>query len=142
SSRTGKSCACSRKKKSTWKTCSWASRRGSRTEARTRMRQTLTCSACGTVLGVPKSGMPADGLTGNWCGYVTLKAPEPVAKPVAAASAAPVVPDSQVEAASTPVAVKAKTAPHRWADDEDDDGEPYAIPPGEIKTRKCEDCGK
>jgi hypothetical protein len=36
----------------------------------------------------------------------------------------------------------AKSAPHPWADDEDDNGLPYAIPPGEIKTRKCEECGK
>jgi DNA-directed RNA polymerase subunit RPC12/RpoP len=103
------------------------------------MRQTVTCSACGTVLGVPKSGMPADGLTCNWCGYVNLKAADPVAKPVAtAAGPAPLSPDSPIETAPTRV----RPEPHRWADDEDDNGQPYAIPRGEIKTRKCEECGK
>src|SRR5262249_46230215 len=103
----------------------------------------LTCSACGTVLGVPKSGMPADGLTCNWCGYVNLKAPEPAAKPVAAtAGPAPSASESPIETTAAPAPVHAKGIPHRWADDEDDDGLPYEIPPGEIRTRKCEECGK
>jgi len=97
------------------------------------MRATITCTACGTVLGIPKSGMPADGLPCNWCGYVNLKAPEPAPKPVAAAVRAP----EMLPVASAPVAT-----PHPFADDQDDNGQPYEMPPEEVKTRACEDCGK
>jgi hypothetical protein len=31
---------------------------------------------------------------------------------------------------------------HRWADDEEDNGLPYVLPTDEVKTRKCEECGK
>ena len=100
------------------------------------MRPTLPCSACGTVLGVPKGGVPKDGLTCNWCGYVNQPAgepasPKPAPRPAPDALAVPAGPD--------PVQ---KAAPHRWADDEDDNGLPYTLPPDEIKTRKCQACGK
>jgi hypothetical protein len=35
-----------------------------------------------------------------------------------------------------------RPAPHRWADDEDDNGQPYVPAAEEIKTRKCEQCAK
>src|SRR3954451_10097144 len=99
------------------------------------MRQTITCSACGTVLGVPKAGMPRDGLSCNWCGYVTLPAsePAPVPKPVPRPSPAPVT--------AAPAAPADTAAPHPWAADEDDNGLPDVLPPGEVKTRKCQACG-
>ncbi len=97
------------------------------------MRSTITCSACGTVLGVPKSGMPTEGIICNWCGAVsrdeakpaTSEAPPPI--PVAADPKGPAL---------------AKPELHKWADDEDDDGQAYRLPQEEIKTRKCEACGK
>jgi hypothetical protein len=96
------------------------------------MRGTITCTACGTVLGIPKTGMPKDGLSCNWCGYVNLPA---AAVPALTQAPSPVVPASE----PSPTA---KAAPHPWADDEDDNGQPYAIPRGEIRTRRCEECGK
>jgi len=100
------------------------------------MRPTITCSACGTVLGIPKAGMPREGLPCNWCGYVTLPAAEPAPppKPAPRPAAAPV--------AAGPAPPVEKPAPHRWADDEDDDGTPYDLPRDEVKTRKCAGCGK
>ncbi len=35
-----------------------------------------------------------------------------------------------------------KPLPHPYADDEDDNGQPYALPKEEAKTRPCEACGK
>jgi hypothetical protein len=112
------------------------------------MRATITCSACGTVLGVPKGGIPKDGLSCNWCGYVTLPdaAPPPAPvepparprrpkdEPVPAAVAA------EAPAPSPPPAPKAP--PHPYADDEDDNGEPYEPAPEENPKRKCEECGR
>src|SRR3954465_10391462 len=97
------------------------------------MRPTITCSACGTVLGVPKAGMPKDGLPCNWCGYVTLPTSEPVPSPKPAPRPAPApltAPPPATPAAEKPI-------PPRWADDEDD-GTPYELPPDEVKTRKCQ----
>src|SRR5687768_12758823 len=89
------------------------------------MRSTISCSACGTVLGVPKAGFPADGLPCNWCGYVNVQAPEPAAAPARAKSLpAPVDPELP-----------------EWSDDEDD-SKPYALPAEEAKTRPCVSCGK
>jgi hypothetical protein len=79
------------------------------------MKETVTCTACGTVLGIPKGGIPKDGLSCNWCGYVNVKAPEPEAKPVAAAAA-------PAREAARP-APKPKAPPHPLGDDEDDNGE-------------------
>jgi hypothetical protein len=100
------------------------------------MRQTITCSACGTVLGVPKGGVPRDGLSCNWCGYVTLPASEPAPSPKPAPRPAP------APVAAAPAAPADKPAPHPWADDDDDNGLPYVLPPDEVKTRKCQACGK
>jgi hypothetical protein len=97
------------------------------------MRETITCTACGTVLGIPKAGIPKDGLSCNWCGYVNVKAPEPEAKPVAAGAAARETPRA---------APKPKTPAHPLGDDEDDNGEAYELPPEEVKTRPCPSCGK
>ena len=82
--------------------------------------------------------MPKDGLSCNWCGYVNLPAanPEPVPAPVTAP-----VPVTAPAAESEPTPVR-KAAPHRWADDEDDNGMPYAIPRGEIREKRCQACGK
>src|SRR5262245_29403884 len=100
------------------------------------MRETITCTTCGTVLGVPNGGMPKDGLSCNWCGYVNLKEAEPEAKSVAARAAAR-------EAASRPTSPpKPKAPPHPLGEDEDDNGEAYVLPPEEIKTRPCASCGK
>jgi hypothetical protein len=102
------------------------------------MLPTISCSACGTVLGVPKGGMPKDGLPCNWCGYVNPPATDagPRAQPA---------PQTAVTATSvtaeTPPSIE-KPAPHRWADDVDDNGQPYALPPDEVKTRRCESCTK
>jgi hypothetical protein len=93
------------------------------------MRATISCSACGTVLGVPNGGIPKDGLPCNWCGYVNQTAPEPAERP-------------GTPEAPTPGPVTERTGPHRWADDADDDGRPYALPPAEVKTRPCGSCGK
>ena len=114
------------------------------------MRSTLTCTACSTVLGIPKTGMPKDGLPCNWCGYVNQLSPEPEAKPEAEAPArqtpqreaeAPArqTPQPETQARESPTN---KPAPHRWADDEDDDGQPYTLPHEEAKTRPCAKCGK
>src|SRR6476619_4147773 len=104
------------------------------------MRPTITCSACGTVLGVPKGGMPKDGLSCIWCGYVNLSTADlpPSAKPTPHPAPEPV---PAAAAAETPAPVR-KAMPHRWADDEDDDGQPYDLPPDAVKKRKCEGCGK
>ena len=102
------------------------------------MRATLTCAACGTVLGIPKSGMPAGGLPCNWCGYVNVAAAEP--KPVPAAVAAPAEPPSPEPEA--PCLATPNAQPHPFADDEDDNGLPYTLPPEPVKTRDCEGCGK
>jgi len=103
------------------------------------MPATITCSACGTVLGIPKKGMPKDGLSCNWCGYVNLPPaadepkPEPIRSPVPSAAV------QATERASIP---PPKATPRAWADDEEDNGLPYVIPKGEIRERKCESCGK
>jgi hypothetical protein len=89
------------------------------------------------VLGVPKSGIPKDGLSCNWCGYVNLP-PEPEAKPVAAAATS----KQKVAEAPAPTNPKVKAPPHKWADDVDDNGEPYELPPEEVKTRPCANCKK
>lgn len=101
------------------------------------MRATITCSACGTVLGVPKGGVPKDGLSCNWCGYVSRDAAAPV-EPPPVPPRTPEVP----AAAAAPAPAVPKAPPHRWADDEDDNGQPYDLPADEIKTRKCEGCGR
>jgi hypothetical protein len=102
------------------------------------MRATITCTACGSVLGVPKDGVPAGGLSCNWCGCVNLQATAPAPAPAPAPTAKPA--PEPVTAAGTP----AEPAPvrHRWADDDDDNGQPYAPVTDEVKTRKCEACGK
>jgi len=107
------------------------------------MRSTLTCTACSTVLGIPKAGMPKDGLPCNWCGYVNQLASEAEA-PARPGTTEPAArakekhqPDAQARESPT-----AKPAPHRWADDEDDNGQPYTLPHEEAKTRPCAECGK
>ena len=96
------------------------------------MRATLPCSACGTVLGVPKTGVPTDGLTCNWCGYVNLPAAEPKPQPaVTPGRPRPTVPGS--------AGLSSELA--RWSDDESD-CLPYRVPPEEVKTRACGECGK
>src|SRR5688572_12919929 len=102
------------------------------------MRATLPCAACGTVLGIPKSGMPPAGLPCNWCGYVNVPAAAPQPEP--AAVAAPTEPPKPTPEAPMP-AVRA-AEPHDWADDDDDNGLPYSLPPERVKTRACEECGK
>jgi hypothetical protein len=94
------------------------------------MRATITCSACGTVLGVPKTGMPAEGLSCNWCGYVNQPKAEPRPEPAAAGPAA-----AEGEAPARP----ASSELAHWSDDESD-SLPYRVPPEEIKTRPCEQC--
>jgi hypothetical protein len=112
------------------------------------MLPTITCAACGTVLGVPKGGVPKDGLPCNWCGYITLPSAEiarPSAKPTRRpdpAAAAPPSPTEPVPAATTPASSPPRGAPYQWGDDEDDNGQPYDLPPDEVKTRKCEKCRK
>lgn len=129
------------------------------------MRSTLTCTACSTVLGIPKTGMPKDGLPCNWCGYVNQLAPEPEASTKARQpdleAEAPArqehQPDTKAQSPSAPArakenpepghpihneAVEPKPAPHRWADDEDDNGQPYLLPHEEAKTRLCSKCKK
>jgi hypothetical protein len=101
------------------------------------MRPTIPCTACGTVLGVPKAGMPADGLPCNWCGYVNLPAPQPKPEPAAAAAPASPPPPGAPPSPPAPAA-----EPHRWADNLDDNGQPYALPPDPVKMRPCEACGK
>jgi hypothetical protein len=105
------------------------------------MRPTITCTACGTVLGVPKAGMPKDGLSCNWCGYVTLPSSEPASLPAGPTSRPAAPPVSSSSDPVEPTAVENALA-HRWADDEDDNGQPYELPRDEVKTRKCEGCGK
>jgi hypothetical protein len=103
------------------------------------MRATITCSACGTVLGVPKGGVPKDGLSCNWCGYVTLPDAAPPAP--AEAPARPRTPKEEPAAVAAD-APKPKARLHRHAEHEDDDGQPYDLPPEENPKRKCEECGK
>ncbi|MBO0698231.1 MAG: hypothetical protein J2P46_07545, partial [Zavarzinella sp.] len=100
------------------------------------MRATITCSACGTVLGVPKAGMPADGLPCNWCGYVNLPRAEPKPEPAAHPAATEAAPTPSVAATR---AVDPELGP--WSDDESD-SLPYRIPPEDVKTRPCGECGK
>src|SRR4051812_39945362 len=104
------------------------------------MSATITCTACGTVLGVPKGGMPKTGLSCNWCGYVNqpVAAEQPKAVEKAAAASAKA---EATKSAGKP-AEKIVAQPHRWADDEDDNGLPYEVPPEEVKTRPCEACTK
>src|SRR5215208_2386232 len=96
------------------------------------MRATLPCSACGTVLGIPTTGMPKDGLPCNWCGYVNLPSAGPKPEPMGAKSnpepAAPVPADRPSDLAG-------------WSDDEGD-SLPYRVPPEEVKTRRCGECQK
>jgi hypothetical protein len=98
------------------------------------MRATITCTACGTVLGIPKAGMPADGLSCNWCGYLNRPAADPKPEPAAARTSAP-------EAAAPRPAREVTSELAQWSDDETD-SLPYAVPPEEIKTRRCEECTK
>ena len=106
------------------------------------MRPTITCTACGTILGVPKSGIPAEGLTCNWCGYVTSATAtptKPASPPELPGRSTPATPDTPQPAAPKK---KPKGVRHLWGDDEDDDGEAYDLPPEAVKTRRCEACGK
>ncbi len=97
------------------------------------MQSTVTCRSCGTVLGIPKGGVPVEGVTCNWCGAVTTPdAPKPTA--TKAKSPAP-------PAAAT-LPAKPKTPLNKYADDEDDDGLPYDIPADEITTKPCVGCHK
>lgn len=113
------------------------------------MRSTLTCTACSTVLGIPKAGMPKDGLPCNWCGYVNHLSPEPESqRKTEAQSRVPSrEPDAEAKEKYEPESLAndslaSKAAPHRWADDEDDNGQPYMLPHEEAKTRPCSQCGK
>ena len=103
--------------------------------------RTLTCTACGTVLGIPKKGMPKDGLSCNWCGYVNVAVPEEAPKASVAPAKSPPLPVAAFAETTSPTTVP-KAATHRWADDEDDNGQPYDLPQEEIKTRPCAACGK
>jgi hypothetical protein len=101
------------------------------------MHATITCTACGTVLGVPKGGMPKDGLSCNWCGYVNLPTPEPEPKAAAAAAIPSAAPTVATQAPAT-----TKSAPYQWGDDEDDNGDPYDVTADAIKLVACPGCGK
>jgi hypothetical protein len=82
--------------------------------------------------------MLATGLPCNWCGYVNLPAADPEPEPAAvAAPAEPPIPTPEAPAPAAP-----KPQPHPFADDEDDNGLPYLLPPEPVKTRACEGCGK
>lgn len=100
------------------------------------MQSTVTCRSCGTVLGVPKGGAPAEGVTCNWCGAANQIDPP---KPAAANVLPPVLP---LPAPANLKPAKLKAPAHKWADDEDDDGQPYDIPAEEITTKACAACGK
>jgi len=102
------------------------------------MRSTISCAACGTVLGIPKDGIPNAGLSCNWCGYVNPPTPE-VAPP---SQPSPQPTATADPAAAAPAPVPRTIAAHRWAEDADDNGQPYALPSEEVKTRPCESCGK
>lgn len=52
----------------------------------------------------------------------------------------PVAVHAPAEEAAAPVPAN-KELPW-WAEDEDDDGKPYALPQDEIKTKRCTECGK
>lgn len=82
--------------------------------------------------------MPKDGISCNWCGYVNASVAEAPPPPVPAPVAA--IPEKPAEDSLVPLDEKAPL--HRWADDEDDDGQPYRIPKSEIRTRRCEQCAK
>jgi len=100
------------------------------------MQSTVTCRSCGTVLGVPKGGAPADGVTCNWCGAANqIDQAKPV-KPLSPVPPAATVTQFPAEPAMP------KAPAHKWADDEDDDGQPYDIPAEEITTKACAACGK
>jgi hypothetical protein len=104
------------------------------------MRATLPCTACGTVLGIPKSGMPKAGLSCNWCGYVNVSVVEESPQPVALVAAPN--PARNPEPPAPTQTPQPKAEPHRWADDEDDNGQPYVLPHEEAKTRPCTACKK
>src|SRR5688572_23120358 len=98
------------------------------------MRATLPCSACGTVLGVPKTGMPESGLPCNWCGYVNPPPAQP--RPSPAATTGHPQPTTL-----TPAPADLPSELAGWSDDEGD-SLPYRVPPEEIKTRRCGECGQ
>ena len=106
------------------------------------MRPTITCSACGTILGIPKAGIPADGLTCNWCGYVTPAPAVPTESASPSDASEQSTPAAHEAPQPAPPKKKRKGLQHKWGDDEDDDGQAYDLPPAEIKTRRCEACGK
>jgi hypothetical protein len=71
----------------------------------------------------------------NWCGYVNPPTAEAAPRPQPAAQSA-------ATAAPASIPVAEKPAPHRWADDPDDNGQAYTLPSDEVKTRPCDSCGK
>ena len=109
------------------------------------MQSTVTCRSCGTVLGIPKSGMPDAGLECNWCGSLNRLEAPPVPAPRPAPVDPPIIADSSAADTLKPPEAKPvapKPARHRWADDEDDDGQPYEIPDSQITHKPCGSCGK
>jgi|SRR5262245_2571650 len=100
------------------------------------MQATITCTACGTVLGIPKTGMPAEGLPCNWCGYVNQPNAPPKPEPAAVHPSAP-----EIETAAPRPKREVTSELAQWSDDESD-SLPYPVPPEEIKTRRCEQCTK
>lgn len=109
------------------------------------MQSTIPCKSCGTVLGIPKEGVPSDGVECNWCGarnhLADTQPPEHI-DPATIPSQKPSKPTATDLKIPSKTQSKPKKQPHRWADDEDDDGEPYEIPEGEHPVRKCEACQK
>ena len=111
------------------------------------MSQTITCPSCQTVLGVPKAGFPAEGIICNWCGTVVAE-PTRMTSPKKRPSSAVIdtdiqpIPAARDTSVQVPQAERPMAAPHKWGDDEDDNGEAYDVPADEIKTRKCVACGK
>lgn len=100
------------------------------------MNGTLTCR-CGTVLGIPSTGIPKDGLTCNWCGHQVTEEQRPTSPLSQQRQESELKPST-----SQPKATTSKAPPRPWADDDDDDGTPYTIPQSEITTKKCLQCQK
>jgi hypothetical protein len=109
-------------------------------------QRTVACAGCGTILGVPESGIPEGGLACIWCDSVYTGAEDAAAAAAkAATSAATATPvaatlAASVSGSSAKESDKPKAQLHRHADDDDDDGTPYEIPKEAVKHRPCESC--
>jgi hypothetical protein len=100
--------------------------------------QQIICSNCENKIEVPKEGVPEEGIVCNWCGATLRKKASAKAKQ-AAATALPPLPASMPTAPEKQVAAKAPL--HPYAEDDEDDGQPYEVPEDET-VRDCEECGK